>query len=293
MTLAGKFFGLTTAAVFGTLIYLAPGLVTGESQTLATGSLPVRKAQAEPVHSAATLKTKVKSAWNALSNAERAIRNMGETPETIARLEAADTAYFDAVIALETARTSALQIAQIEEADNEYFAAIMALERGQTPARLARLEAADTAYFNAALKLETVEETVQQLAELKLQEAMAQTMIASRTGPAPVRMAQKQAVPASDEIVTGSISKAQVTGSIAPAGQEMPKDPMSAELAKLKQADDAYFEAVIALETKGENPEDLARLKKADDAYFEAVLTIESLEAEAAAKKKTKLASAA
>ncbi len=164
----------------------------------------------------------------------------------IEKINKADDAYFKAAIAIETAGESPARLEELKEADDRYFEAVMAFEAAEHEAvQIATVEAADDAYFKAAMALEQSRHQASKLAELKMERQI---------------LAQAEA---DNNLVTASIPAAAAADSIA------------SNLAKIKAADDAYFDAVMALETSGENPEDLKKLKDADDAYFTAVLTLE------------------
>lgn len=179
----------------------------------------------------------------------------GPMAHYLSKINAADDAYFKAAIALEAAGESPGRILALKKADDGYFEAVMAFEAANAEAtQIAKVEAADDAYFKAAIALEASQRQVQRLAEMKVQE---QTV------------AQQAA---DDQLVTASIP-----------GKS---NPIAANLANVKAADDAYFDAVIALETSGENPDDLKKLKEADDAYFSAVIALEDAYANEAAAKK-------
>lgn len=179
----------------------------------------------------------------------------GPMARHLSKINAADDAYFKAAIAIEAAGESPERLAALKKADDQYFEAVMAFEVANAEAvQIAKVEAADDAYFKAAMALEESQKQAQRLAEMKAREQM----VAMRD--------------ADDQLVTASVpGKA---------------DPIASNLASVKAADDAYFDAVIALETSGENPEDLKKLKDADDAYFAAVIALEDAYAKQAEAKK-------
>jgi len=179
----------------------------------------------------------------------------GPMARHLSKINAADDAYFKAAIAIEAAGESPERLAALKKADDQYFDAVMSFEVANSQAtQIAKVEAADDAYFKAAMALEASQRQAQRLAEMKVQEQI---------------VAQQDA---DDQIVTASVpGKA---------------DPIASNLANVKAADDAYFDAVIALETSGENPEDLKKLKDADDAYFSAVIALEDAYAKQVEAKK-------
>lgn len=239
MRLAEKMFGTITASVLGSLIFLAPASLLPDRLT--GGNILVQPAHAQ---------------------------TSGPMARYLAKINAADDAYFKAAIAIETAGESAGRLASVKKADDSYFEAVIAFEMATARAtQIAEIEAADDAHFKAAMALEAVNQQSRQLAELKAEENAA----------APMMLAQQS----DDTLITASI----------PANI----DPVAKQLANIKAADDAYFDAVIALETSGENPEDLAKLKASDDAYFDAVIALDLATDQAAAAKKAgkvKMASA-
>lgn len=179
----------------------------------------------------------------------------GPMARHISKINAADDAYFKAAVAIEAAGESPERLVALKKADDRYFDAVMAFETANAQAtQIAKVEAADDAYFKAAMALEESQQQSQRLAELNARDQM----VAQQT--------------ADDQIVTASVP-----------GKT---DPIAANLADVKAADDAYFDAVIALETSGENPEDLKKLKDADDAYFSAVIALEDAYSKQSAAKK-------
>lgn len=210
--------------------------------------------RAAPISVAAILSTAVFA--GTVPGAGALAQQAGPTAWHIEKINRADDAYFKAAIAIETAGGSPERLAALKKADDRYFEAVMAFEAAQREAvQIARVEAADDAYFKAAMALEESRKQARQLAQLKQHEQM---------------MAQREA---DDQLVTASAPGA--------------KDAIEKNLAKVKAADDAYFDAVIAIETSGENPDDLKKLKQADDAYFAAVIALEDAYAQQAEAKKT------
>lgn len=182
-----------------------------------------------------------------------AAQEAGAAKWHIEKINKADDAYFKAAIAIETAGESPARLEALKRADDSYFEAVMAFETAQREAvQIAKVEAADDAYFKAAMELEKSREQSRALAELTSHRQM-------------VARAE-----ADDAITTAAV----------------PGGAVAENLAKIKSADDAYFDAVIALETSGENPQDLKRLKDADDAYFAAVIALEEAYARQAEAKK-------
>lgn len=271
MRISGNELGVSFALVAGFLLFFSPSILTGNG--LVSGTLPVDAAHAGPYKISNEHIRQLEAADDAYFDAIMAIERYGETPSKLARLKAADDAYFETVMAMEAAAETARQIARIESADDAYFKAALLIEMmGELPEEQARLEAADDAYFDAVIALESAKLKLTQLAELKAREQMvSRTLIAQANV---------------DDMVTGSL----------PKNASAKPDPkaMAEQLQKVKEADDAYFDAVIAIESEGESRERLAALKAADDSYFEAVIAIETLMAEAAAApKNVKVASMA
>lgn len=148
-------------------------------------------------------------------------QSSGPMARFLAKINAADDAYFKAAIAIETAGESPERLANVKKADDSYFEAVMAFEMATARAtQIAKIEAADDALFKAAMALEAVNLQSRQLAELKAKE----------NAPAPMMLAQRD----DDTLITGAIP--------------VNIDPITEQLANVKAADDAYFDAVIALD---------------------------------------------
>lgn len=270
MRISGKILGVSFALATGFLLFLSPNVITGNG--IIPGIFSVSSAHAAPSEVSKKYIRRLDAADEAYFKAVRDIKRHGETPSNLARLKAADDAYFETVMAMEAAAKTARQIARIEAADDAYFKAAMLIElMGDSWKERARMEAADNAHFDAVIALESTDRQMTQLAELKAQEQMDSRPLIARADV--------------DDMVTSSL----------PKNSSAKPDPeaMAEQLQNVKEADDAYFDAVIAIETEGESPERLTALKAADDAYFEAVIAIETLKAEAASAPNVKVASMA
>ena len=142
MQTAEKIFGAITVSVLGSLIFLAPDSMLPDRLT--GSNILVQPAYAQ---------------------------SSNQMDTHVAKINAADDAYFKAAIALETAGESAERLASVEKADDSYFEAVIAYEAASERAtQLAKIEAADDAYFKAVIALEATQKQTQQLAELKVPE---------------------------------------------------------------------------------------------------------------------------
>ena len=149
MRYAGKICGVFTAGILGSLIFMAPDTISGDAlfADLETGKLP------------ATATDTGKAA------ATRAIAR------EFTKIEVADDAYFEAVIAQEAATDTAGQRATIELADDTHLEARMKPKASdETGDLLARIDAVNDAYFKAVMALEGNIVEHGQLAELKASE---------------------------------------------------------------------------------------------------------------------------
>lgn len=235
MRIAGKFVGASAALFLGSVMFLAPDIVTGPKP--GTGALPVDSASAGPDAATIGWIEALNDADDAWFEAAMDIERSGQTPSSMARLKAADDAYFETVMAIEAARDEARQIARIEAADDAYFEAAMMIEiTGGTEEHRASLEAADDAWFEAAIALESNKEIVTGLARLKAREELdAATRLAfSRldtvTGSLPRDAAAAEAAEAMTVRIEGG-GPSGVAAAIAPErAEDMPEAGITASV---------------------------------------------------------------
>ncbi len=114
----GKIFGIFTAGIMGSLIFLAPDTFSGNefvTKRLTTGSLPVDMSQAEPAGPISRQLSKMEAAEDAYFETVIALGAKGESPERLAKREAAGDALVEAVVALELTAETVWQLARLRK----------------------------------------------------------------------------------------------------------------------------------------------------------------------------------
>jgi len=231
MRLAGKLFGVTTAVVFGSLITLAPEMVS--ENPLITASAPVMSVAAETLAEPGRNMAQLHAANDAETDTGIAPGTHGDMTDSLARLKKSDDIYFKTMIALGGDESRARHMAKLEAADDAYFAAAMAIEMsGKTAARLARLKAANDAYYEAVTALGNAEKVTKQLVMLKnAQTAYVPMLVTSSADTVPEDVSAIE-VAESDNMATGSLP--QMTASEAVTGSLEKELPYSEDLIVLE-----------------------------------------------------------